>query len=81
MAKSAELIETYLDGLQALTDGRGWGIKHQEASDEIHRLIDTHDDLLTAAKYAVKDDCEGIRLRVSTVGSLRRAIKEAEGRK
>ena len=47
MAKSAELIETYLDGLQALTDGRGWGIKHQEASDEIHRLIDTHGDLDT----------------------------------
>jgi len=41
------LIETYLDGLQALTDGRGWGIKHQEASDEIHRLIDTHGDLDT----------------------------------
>jgi hypothetical protein len=73
--RSTELIETFLDGLEALVDGRGWGIEHQKASDEIHRLIDTHEELVKAGKRAIialdingAPNCEAVK-------ELKKAIK------
>jgi hypothetical protein len=44
------LIEIYLDGLEASTDGRGWSIKHQNAADQIKRAVNSHQELIDLLK-------------------------------
>lgn len=71
MKKSAVLLETFLDGLDALVDGRGWGMKHQKANDELHRIIDTHAEIL----QALKDNHKHVGVHCLTC----KIIKKAEG--
>lgn len=44
------LLTTYLDGLEASIDGRGWGLVHQNAYAKIVRAINSHERLLDSLK-------------------------------
>lgn len=52
-AKSEEILTTYLDGLDALTDGRGFDARHQSAYETIINALNSHEDLIEKLKLLI----------------------------
>lgn len=79
------VIETFLDGLDASVDGRGWGLEHQKAMETVNRALDSHEELLAAAKFALDvfkemDQSPGNNGdEIEPIGTLKAAIAKAEG--
>jgi len=46
---AAKLLDTFCDGLDATTDGRGWNAEHDAARKEIVRRCNAHEALVKAA--------------------------------
>lgn len=53
-SKAEKLLDTFLDGLDAACDGRGFGAEHLAAKTEIVRAVNCHDELVAALRDVMR---------------------------
>lgn len=80
------LLQTYLDGLDAAIDGRGWNHIHEAAKDELFSILTHHKQLLSAAENArnvlaalVVGQLKKVTRKSPALLELREAIKNVRG--
>lgn len=90
MSKGDSMLTKFADGLDAATDGRGWGSEHQKVRDYIVCAVDSHDALVEAVKIALfwfegqskqgnfYDVPAGFNHDISMEGLLSKALTKAE---